>query len=128
MLSTASLWLQALANVVLFLTMSSPIYATAALLSIVTAYASDRLQKRFICVFGFQLVIMAGFVIALAGSATSAPAGVIYVGVFIAACGIYPAFPGAFTWIANNMSPSYKRSVGMAIQLGLGNFAGGQSV
>ncbi|RGP60417.1 tartrate transporter [Fusarium longipes] len=49
---------------------------------------------------------------------------VVYGGVFIAACAIYPAFPGVITWLANNLSGSYKRSVGMAIQIGVGNLGG----
>jgi hypothetical protein len=49
---------------------------------------------------------------------------VVYGGVFIAACAIYPAFPGVITWLSNNLSGSYKRSVGMAIQIGVGNLGG----
>jgi hypothetical protein len=48
----------------------------------------------------------------------------VYAGVFIATCAIYPAFPGVITWLANNLAGSYKRSVGMAIQIGVGNLGG----
>jgi hypothetical protein len=48
----------------------------------------------------------------------------VYGGVFIAACAIYPAFPGLITWLCNNLAGSYKRSAGMAIQIGIGNLAG----
>jgi hypothetical protein len=48
----------------------------------------------------------------------------VYAGVFIAACAIYPAFPGVITWLASNLAGSYKRSVGMALQIGLGNLGG----
>lgn len=50
--------------------------------------------------------------------------GVVYAGVFIAAAGIYPAFAGNITWLSNNLSGSYKRSAGMAIQIGAGNLGG----
>lgn len=49
---------------------------------------------------------------------------VVYGGVFIAACAIYPAFPGVISWLANNLAGSYKRSVGMALQIGVGNLGG----
>lgn len=55
--------------------------------------------------------------------ASSTP-GVVYAGVFIAACSIYPAFPGVITWLSNNLAGSYKRSAGMAIQIGVGNLGG----
>lgn len=50
--------------------------------------------------------------------------GVIYAGVFIAACAIYPAFPGNITWLSNNLAGSTKRAVGMGLHIGLGNMAG----
>lgn len=49
---------------------------------------------------------------------------VVYAGVFIATCAIYPAFPGVIAWLSNNLAGSYKRSVGMAIQIGVGNLGG----
>jgi hypothetical protein len=48
----------------------------------------------------------------------------IYGGVFIIACAIYPAFPGVITWMSNNLAGSYKRSAGMALQIGVGNLGG----
>ncbi|CAP61319.1 uncharacterized protein PODANS_3_10840 [Podospora anserina S mat+] len=49
---------------------------------------------------------------------------VVYGGVFIAACAIYPAFPGVIAWLSNNLAGSLKRSVGMAVQIGVGNLGG----
>jgi len=49
---------------------------------------------------------------------------VVYGGVFIAACGIYPAFPGIIAWLSNNLAGSYKRAAGMAMQIGIGNLGG----
>lgn len=75
-----------------------PIYITASILAVGTAYASDRYGKRspFILV---PLCIMAvGFIMCIS---TSTP-GVIYAGVFIAACALYPAFPGNITWLSNS--------------------------
>lgn len=47
-----------------------------------------------------------------------------YGGVFIIACAIYPSFPGNIAWLSNNLAGSYKRSAGMAIQIGVGNLGG----
>jgi len=35
-----------------------------------------------------------------------------------------PAFPLHITWISNNISPSYKRAIAMAMHIGVGNFGG----
>jgi len=75
-----------------------PIYITASGLAIGTAWASDRYGKRhpFILVcFCFMAV---GFIMCIS---TTTP-GVVYAGVFIAACAIYPAFPGNITWLSNS--------------------------
>lgn len=69
-------------------------------------------------------VILIGFVMALSGSAVGGIPGVVYAGVFIATCGIYPAFPQNVTWISNNLAGSYKRAAGMAFQIGVGNLGG----
>lgn len=100
--------------------MTVPIYITAAILAVVTAYFSDRVGKRSAFILPFLCVMVVGFSMCIA---TSNP-NVVYGGVFIAACAIYPAFPGVITWLANNLSGSYKRSAGMALQIGVGNLGG----
>jgi hypothetical protein len=49
---------------------------------------------------------------------------VVYGGIFVVACSIYPSFPGNISWLSNNLAGSYKRSAGMAIQIGIGNLGG----
>ena len=87
------------------------------------AFLSDRAQKRGPFVGGLLLLALVGFIIAIA----SDKPGAKYAGVFIAASGIpiqistypgiYPAFPGVVSWLANNLAGSYKRATGMAIQM-----------
>lgn len=79
-------------------------------------------RARFI--FVPQCFILAGFTIALIGAAMGNMHKVVYAGMFIATCGTLPAFPGNITWLSNNLSGSYKRSAGMAIQIGVGNMGG----
>ncbi|KAM0493156.1 hypothetical protein ACHAPB_008560 [Verticillium nonalfalfae] len=100
--------------------MTVPIYITAAILAVIIAYISDKVGKRSPFIVGFLCVMIVGFSMCLA----SANPRVVYAGVFIAACAIYPAFPGVITWLANNLAGSYKRSAGMAIQIGVGNLGG----
>lgn len=47
-----------------------------------------------------------------------------YGGTFLVASGIYPNVPGITCWNANNIGGSTKRSVGMAMQVGIGNLGG----
>jgi MFS family permease len=102
-----------------------PIYVTAAFLTILVAYYSDKSKVgRAPFIFLPMCAILIGFIIALAASAHGGLPGLVYAGVFITTCGIYPAFPGNVTWMSNNLAGSYKRSAGMAVHIGIGNLAG----
>ncbi|KAK2603454.1 hypothetical protein QQS21_004406 [Conoideocrella luteorostrata] len=100
--------------------MTVPIYITAAILAVIVAFCSDKVGKRSPFVIGFLFMMLVGFTMCIASS----NARVVYGGVFIAACAIYPAFPGVIAWLSNNLSGSYKRSAGMALQIGIGNLGG----
>ncbi|KAI8303814.1 hypothetical protein K4K59_013117 [Colletotrichum sp. SAR11_240] len=100
--------------------MTVPIYITAAILAVVVAYLSDRLGKRSPFIVGFLCMMIVGFSMCISSSNPK----VVYGGVFVAACAIYPAFPGVISWLSNNLSGSYKRSAGMALQIGVGNLGG----
>jgi hypothetical protein len=102
-----------------------PIYLTAAGLSIAVCFFSDKAAKkgrsRSPYIFWPMAAILVGFVMALVASALGGLTSVVYAGVFIAACGVYSAFPGNIAWISNNLAGSYKRAAGMAFQIGIGN-------
>ncbi|KAL1999602.1 hypothetical protein VTN02DRAFT_4287 [Thermoascus thermophilus] len=100
-----------------------PMYVTAAAVSIVVAWYSDRVGQRSPFIFGFMCVIGVGFIICLADAGRDVP-GVVYFGVFVAVVGMYPAVPGNITWLSNNLAGSYKRAAGMAFHIGAGNLAG----
>lgn len=87
------------------------------------AYISDRLGKRSPFIIGFLGVMIVGFSMCIATDPGEKP-GVVYAGVFLIACAIYPSFPGNIAWLSNNLAGSYKRSAGMAIQIGVGNLGG----
>lgn len=126
-----------------------PIYITAAVVAIGAAWLSDRRKQRSPFLLFFMSLIAIGFIIVIASSGRGVP-GVVYLGVFIAVVGmfyffrlicvylssnvillspgIYPAFPGNVTWIAVNLAGDYKRAAGMALHIGLGNMAGGETL
>lgn len=123
--------------------MTVPIYVTAAILAVIFAYLSDRAGKRSPFIIPFLCVMIIGFAMYVASSspparllpmADSAPRcistdptkhpRVVYGGVFIIVCSIYPSFPGNIAWLSNNLAGGYKRSAGMAIQIGVGNLGG----
>ncbi|KAL2181153.1 major facilitator superfamily domain-containing protein [Thermothelomyces heterothallicus CBS 202.75] len=103
--------------------MTVPIYITAAIFAVFAAYCSDRVGRRSPFIAGFLLVMAVGFAMCIGTDPKENPR-VVYGGVFLAACAIYPAFPGVIAWLSNNLSGSLKRSVGMAIQIGVGNLGG----
>ncbi|KAH6607284.1 MFS permease [Trichoderma cornu-damae] len=100
--------------------MTVPIYITAAVLAVISAYFSDKVGKRSPFIIGCFLLMIVGYSLCIASSNPR----VVYGGIFLAAGAIYPALPGAVTWLSNNLSGSYKRSAGMAIQIGIGNLGG----
>jgi len=97
-----------------------PIYITAAGLAILVAYISDKYGKRSPFILVCLCIMAVGFIMCIA----SGKPGVVYAGVFIAACALYPAFPGNITWLSNNLAGSTKRATGQALQICLGNLAG----
>ncbi|KAH8726485.1 major facilitator superfamily domain-containing protein [Phaeosphaeriaceae sp. PMI808] len=97
-----------------------PIYITASVLAVTVAWYSDRVGKRYPFILVCLCIMAVGFIMCIA----SATPGVIYAGVFIAACALYPAFPGNITWLSNNLAGSTKRATGQAIQIAVGNLAG----
>lgn len=71
--------------------------------------------------------VYAGLAMNLFGYAiniSTVPPGVKYFGTFFCVAGSYAAFPGVVSWLGNNLSGQYKRAVGMALQIGIGNFGG----
>lgn len=75
-----------------------PIYITASVLAVAVAWYSDRVGKRYPFILVCLCIMAIGFIMCVA----SATPGVIYAGVFIAACALYPAFPGNITWLSNS--------------------------
>lgn len=103
--------------------MSAPIYIVAAVFSIAQAIVSDYVGLRSpFLLFNFTCMAI-GYIMAICLNPLT-QSNALYGGLYITALGIYPAFPLVVIWFSNNLSGSYKRAVGMAFQIGIGNFAG----
>jgi MFS family permease len=77
-----------------------PIYITASVLAVAVAYMSDKYGKRSPFILVCLGIMAVGFIMCIA---TTTP-GVVYAGVFLVACALYPAFPGNITWLSNSKS------------------------
>ncbi|KAH9914907.1 MFS general substrate transporter [Epithele typhae] len=97
-----------------------PPYVVATITVLVWASWSDRIKMRY-------PFILAGLVLCFVGLAINiadASAGAKYFGTFLVVTGSYAGFPGVVAWLGNNLAGHYKRGVGMALHIGIGNFSG----
>ncbi|KII95429.1 hypothetical protein PLICRDRAFT_98827 [Plicaturopsis crispa FD-325 SS-3] len=97
-----------------------PPYVFASILLLFFAHYSDKWRLR-------SLFVMVGLVLSLIGwsiNISDASIGAKYVGTFFCVAGTYGAFPAVIAWLGNNLAGQYKRAVGMALHIGIGNFSG----
>ncbi|KAI0708311.1 MFS general substrate transporter [Earliella scabrosa] len=100
------------------LTVPPYVFATATLL--VWAVWSDRIKKRYPFVLAGLVFCCVGFIINI----SPVSIGAKYFGTFLIVAGAYAGFPGVVAWLGNNLAGHYKRGVGMAMHIGIGNFGG----
>ncbi|KAH8112963.1 MFS general substrate transporter [Phellopilus nigrolimitatus] len=97
-----------------------PPYVFATIVLLTFAHYSDKIQLRSPFIVLGLIMCLIGFSINI----SSAPRGVKYFGTFFCVAGSYAAFPGVVAWLGNNLAGQYKRGVGMALHIGLGNLSG----
>ncbi|KAL8944090.1 MAG: hypothetical protein Q9216_000681 [Gyalolechia sp. 2 TL-2023] len=101
---------------------SIPIYAVSAMAAVATAFLSDRLRHRYLfCMIGI-CVNSAGYIILLAQNGL--PVVVRYIAVYLITIGGYISQPLTLVWLNNNLGGHYKKGIGAALQIGLGNLGG----
>jgi len=98
-----------------------PPYALATLLTVVTAWISERHGRRAPYLICAALCAAIGYCILLSNTDPKARPGVSYVGTFFAAAGIYPATGLVLSWPAVNVGGQTKRAVANALQISIGN-------
>ncbi|KAL6360873.1 hypothetical protein LRP88_06581 [Fusarium phalaenopsidis] len=102
--------------------MSIPIYIAAAAVTLAGAVFSDRLKHRFgFILFGCGLTTI-GYGILLA--TPYVPIEARYFALYLMSCGCWLAQPITVVWLNNNLGGHYKRGVGAAVQLSIGNCSG----
>lgn len=104
---------------------SAPPYVAAAISAICFARLSDCFYWRmpFVAIPMIIVTVAYAIVISLNG-ALEAKKGVAYFAVVLAVIGIYPIQAAAASWNANNIAPSSRRAVGIALMNCVGNADG----
>ncbi|KAF3760744.1 putative MFS transporter [Cryphonectria parasitica EP155] len=101
---------------------SVPIFLVAAVLCLITAYLTDRLQHRYAFTMLGVLVATVGYVLLLCQQHISV--GVQYFALFLIVGGGFTTQPVTLAWLSNNVSGHYKRAIASAMQVGFGNCGG----
>jgi MFS family permease len=99
--------------------LTAPAYFAAFLLCIAAAFVSDKYGCRGFIVAGFGALGAVGYGL-LAGVQDIEKTGPRYAGVWLAACGIFPALAMNITWLLNNQGGDSKKGAGLAISLIIG--------
>ncbi|KAI6126505.1 MFS nicotinic acid transporter Tna1 [Pisolithus sp. B1] len=97
-----------------------PIFVIATIVMIIVAHFSDIMKIRSSFIVAMECVGLVGYIIQI----TNASTGIKYFGTYLAVTGLYAGVPCVVGWLANNLHGKYKRAVGMAIQVGMGNLGG----
>ena len=98
-----------------------PPYALATILTVLTAFISEKVGRRAPFLITTALIATIGYCILLGNTDPTARPGVSYVGVFFAAVGIYPTTGLVLSWPAVNVGGQTKRAVANALQISIGN-------
>lgn len=95
-----------------------PVYSVALIFVLATAYFADKTKQRASFVIYPYCVCAVGFIITMALPKDKWP-GARYGMLFIIASGLYPPLVGIVVWNANNHAGSWKRAIGVALQITL---------
>lgn len=102
--------------------MGVPPYVLATSVCILQAWLSARTGYRAYFLIFDLILICIGFAVCLGSDAVKSPKA-IYGSVYAIALGA-AAYPLVIIWLSNNLAGSYKRAVGLGLQIGFGNFGG----
>jgi MFS family permease len=100
-----------------------PIYVFGMTATLIVAFWSDHVQQRTPFIMGGFAIAVVGFIAELAIPHPKLP-GVTYFFLFFVAAGLYCPFTAVVTLVGNNVAPSSKRAVAMALLISIGNLGG----
>jgi MFS family permease len=99
--------------------LTAPAYFGAFIMCAVGAYFSDRYSHRGFTIAGFATVGTIGYGL-LVGIQDKERVGLRYLGIWLAACGCFPALSLNVTWLLNNQGGDSKKGAGLSILLIIG--------
>ncbi|KAF8840164.1 MFS general substrate transporter [Paxillus ammoniavirescens] len=97
-----------------------PPYLLASVTMLVCAHFADKIMLRSPFIFVGQTTALVGYIINI----SDASSGAKYFGTYLCVIGSYTIVPGSISWLANNLQGKYKRAVGIALQISVGNLGG----
>ncbi|KAH8162179.1 hypothetical protein CIB48_g6072 [Xylaria polymorpha] len=100
-----------------------PIYIVGVLSVLLFARIADKKRSRWVFVVTPFCISIIGFIALLSIPHPKYP-GLTYAFLFTIPAGVYPPLVGILAWVGNNLAPSWKRAVGMALLISLGNLGG----
>ncbi|KAG6364770.1 hypothetical protein INS49_006374 [Diaporthe citri] len=105
--------------------LSAPPYVAGALSALVCGKLSDRFNWRMPFIAIPSAFILVGYSIMLSlNGAISTNASSVWPAIVIAVVGIYPIQPATQAWNANNIAPSSRRAVAVALTSSVGSVGG----
>ncbi|KAJ8588264.1 MFS general substrate transporter [Rhizopogon salebrosus TDB-379] len=97
-----------------------PPFVVACCVTLIVGIYSDKHSLRGPYIIGSSSVALIGYIVLYC----STRPGPSYVGVFLAALGVYPSIPVFLAWVGSNAGGDLKRGVALAIVIGLGSLGG----
>ncbi|KAF7173643.1 hypothetical protein CNMCM6106_007697 [Aspergillus hiratsukae] len=91
--------------------LTAPPFFASFLVTIATTWVADRIQQRGLVVASLSLMGGVGYLL----MATCSSVGVRYLGVFLAACGIFPSIANIVPWTLNNQGSETRRGAGLIL-------------
>ncbi|CAK7270912.1 hypothetical protein SEPCBS119000_004328 [Sporothrix epigloea] len=91
--------------------LTAPPYFLSFIVCIATTYYADRIRQRGLIIVALSILGGVGYVLL----ATVHSTAVRYLGVFLAAAGVFPAISNLLPWVLNNQGTDVKRGVGIAV-------------
>lgn len=91
--------------------LTTPPFVCAFLLTLITAWFSDRYAQRGLCAIAMSVLALIGYIMLYKSLLTS----VRYVALFLAISGVYSTAPALCTWINVNSAGHYRKSTSVAL-------------
>ncbi|KAM0548786.1 hypothetical protein ACHAPJ_009782 [Fusarium lateritium] len=100
-----------------------PVYFLGVIGTPLIAIFADKHKTRWPFIVGPYCISTVGFLGLLSIPHPRLP-GLTYAFLFCIPVGVYPPLIGLVSWVGNNLAPSWKRAVGMALLICMGNLGG----